>query len=179
MGMFAKNFLVVIFGFRKNWDVTSPMAGLSGVESWIVCGSRFSSPENRQEHQIALFTAKSKPTAPIFEPMDHKAVGELPLSDHHPIWSQSSGNWMNAKNTGFSSPKLESSQSMNLWGIRWNPSVERINSRPSPSQIKKKSKCSQIEEPRQEQSGKNKNAKNTNVNHKSISQIKSRRTRGG
>jgi hypothetical protein len=64
---------------------SSPMAGLCGVESGTLPGSCFSSPENHQEHQITRFVAKSKPTATKFEALDHKAAGDLPLRDDHPI----------------------------------------------------------------------------------------------
>jgi hypothetical protein len=34
MGLFAKKFSVAIFGFRKNWDVTTPRT-LSGCTTFI------------------------------------------------------------------------------------------------------------------------------------------------
>jgi hypothetical protein len=57
----------------------------------------------------------------------------------------------NVTNPSFSTLELDSPRSMNSWEIRWNPSVEGINSRPNSSQIKKnESKRFQNDESSQE-----------------------------
>ena len=54
---------------------------------------------------------------------------------------------MNMKSTGFPTLELDSPRPMNSWGIRWNPSVKRLNSRPSSSRCKRnESKRSQNDE---------------------------------
>jgi hypothetical protein len=86
---------------------------------------------------------------------DYHRVGRLLLEYHRQRQSQSTGKQENVTNPSFSTLELDSSQSMKSWGIRWNPLVEGINSRPSPSQIKKYvSKCSQNNELSQERKGK-------------------------
>jgi hypothetical protein len=121
----------------------NPMAGLSGDECRTVRGSCFGSPENRQEQGFTRFVAKSTPTATKLDTHDPRQR-ELPLKGHRPIWSQSTGKHKNPTSTGFETLEHDLPRSMNSWGIRWNPSVKRLNSCPTSSQRKKnESKWSQ------------------------------------
>jgi len=66
-------------------------------------------------------------------------------SIQHPKFDQINSKWLKnlQTNPSFSTLELDSSQSINSWEIRWNPSVEGINSRPCPSQIKRTSQNAQ------------------------------------
>jgi hypothetical protein len=99
--------------------------------------ARIESSKNRLLTSIFWFAAKPSPTATKLGEHDHKAVRELPLRGHRPIWSQSMENQRETKNTGSWYLDKKIIWSASSWGIGWFSSVERLNSRHSSKQWKR------------------------------------------
>ena len=73
----------------------------SGADCPQVANQHEQSHQKIAKSKEIWIAAKSQPTNTKFEPKGHKAVSELLLREHRPIWSQSMQNPMNAKNVGF------------------------------------------------------------------------------
>jgi hypothetical protein len=132
--------------------------GLSGTRGTEQKNSAPKSPSP----WFTRFVAKSTPTATKLDPQDYKAVGELSLRDHRPIWSQSTENRKREKNTSSWDLDQEIAWSVSSWGIGWFPSVERLNSRHSSNQCKKNgSKGLETTNQLKNERGKEKNVNNT------------------
>jgi hypothetical protein len=67
--------------------------------------ARTESSENRLLSSIFRFEVKTSPTATKLGEYDHKVVGELPLRNHRPIWSQTTENRRGTKKHRFLQPR--------------------------------------------------------------------------
>jgi hypothetical protein len=150
------------------WPNRDARAVWPGCEGDLTGMRRSELEKNCHQPKISQFAAKTSPTATKLCKHDYKAVGELPLRGHRPIWSQTTGNRRGTKNTCSCNLDQEIARSTSSWGIGWFPSVERFNLRHSTDQGNKNEPKWSRNEART-RGEKMKNAKNTTWTHKSIS----------